>query len=500
MEPLVRMCNIGKSFSGVRALNNVSVDFYPGRAHILLGENGAGKSTLIKILSGVYQKDDGSIFLNGAEIAPQNPREGLDLGISVIHQELSVVPDLTVSENVFLDSLPKKAGTFVDFKALHRKTQELMVRLNISNIRPTDKLRNLTVADRQMVEIMRATSRNARVVIMDEPTSSLSEREITSLFSVIESLKRQNVAVIYISHKLKELMAVGDDISIFKDGELVCTRLVSELTEPEMVSLMVGREIGSYYVRAPKAASEAETVLEVKNLCGDKFSDISFSLKKGEVLGFAGLIGAGRTEVMRSVFGADRYRSGEIYVKGSLKRFKHPSGAIAEGIGLVPEDRRGQGVLLDVAVKKNISIVSLKSNSKINFIDFKWETDVADKFIEKLRVKTPGAETVIRNLSGGNQQKVVLAKWLAAESDILILDEPTRGIDVNAKSEIYRLISEYTKEGGSVILVSSELPEILGITHRICVMRNGRITAFIDDSESATEEEIMHYATIQENV
>lgn len=499
MEPMVRMCNISKSFSGVRALNNVSLDFYPGRVHILLGENGAGKSTLIKVLSGVYQKDEGSIFLNGAEIAPQTPREGIDLGISVIHQELSVVLDLTVAENIFLDNLPKKAGSLVDFKLLQKKTRELMKRLDISNIKPTDKLRDLTVADRQMVEIMRATSRDAGIVIMDEPTSSLSEREIAALFSVIESLKKQNVAVVYISHKLKELVAVGDDISILKDGELVCTHFVSELTESEMVSLMVGREISSYYVRAPKVSPDAEAVLEVNNLCSNKFSDISFSLKKGEVLGFAGLIGAGRTEVMRALFGADRYTGGEIHVKGKLEKYKSPAGAIAKGIGLVPEDRRGQGVMLDVSVKRNTSIVSLKRNSKFGFIDFKWEAATSEKYIKKLMVKTPGVETVIRNLSGGNQQKVVLAKWLAAKSDILILDEPTRGVDVNAKSEIYRLISEYTKDGGSVILVSSELPEILGVTHRICVMRNGRITAFIDDSESTTEEEIMRFATLQEN-
>lgn len=498
MEPLVRMCNIEKSFSGVRALHDISVDFYPGRVHVLLGENGAGKSTLIKILSGVYQKDAGQIFIDGKEVAPQNPRGGIDLGVSVIHQELSVVPDLTVAENIFLDSLPKKGKIFVDKRALQEKTVKLMNQLNITNMHPGDKVRDLTVADRQMIEIMRATSRNARVVVMDEPTSSLSDREIDSLFSVIKNLKRQNVAVIYISHKLKELMAIGDDISIFKDGEHVCTRSVSELTETEMVSLMVGREIGGYFVRAPRP-SEDETVLAVKDLCGNRFTNVSFELKKGEVLGFAGLIGAGRTEVMRAVFGADRYGSGDVIIKGERCKLKYPTDAIAKGIGLVPEDRRGQGVLLDVAVKKNISIVGLKKNSNLNLINFKWETAISDKFIEKLRVKTPSQETIIRNLSGGNQQKVVLAKWMAAESEILILDEPTRGIDVNAKSEIYRLIRDFVQNGGSVILVSSELPELLGVTHRICVMKNGKITAVIEDSTKTSEEEIMKYATLHDN-
>lgn len=498
MEPLVRMCNIEKSFSGVRALHDISVDFYPGRVHILLGENGAGKSTLIKILSGVYQKDAGQIFIDGKEVAPQKPRDGIDLGISVIHQELSVVPDLTIAENIYLDDLPKKGKVFVDKRALYEKTSKLMEQLDITNLHPGDKVRNLTVADRQMVEIMRAASRSARVVVMDEPTSSLSDKEIDSLFSVIYNLKKQNVAVIYISHKLKELMAIGDDISIFKDGEHVCTRPVRELTEAEMVSLMVGREIGGYFVRAPRP-TEDKTVLAVKNLCGKGFKNVSFELKKGEVLGFAGLIGAGRTEVMRAVFGADRYGGGEITIKGERCKLKCPTDAIAKGIGLVPEDRRGQGVLLDVSVKKNISIVSLKKYSKLNLINFKWETAIAGKYIEKLRVKTPGQETIIRNLSGGNQQKVVLAKWMAAESEILILDEPTRGIDVNAKSEIYRLIKEYVENGGSVILVSSELPELLGVTHRICVMRNGEITAVIDDSSKTSEEEIMKYATLREN-
>ena len=493
MEPLVQAKHIGKSFSGVRALRDITIDFFPGRVHVLLGENGAGKSTLIKIISGVYQKDEGQLFLSGQEIHPESPRAGIDLGISVIHQELSVVADLTVAENIFLDNLPKTGKHFVNYKELYRRTTELTKKLNITNIHPGDLVRNISVADRQMVEIMRAISRNARVVIMDEPTSSLSDREIESLFTVVERLKRQNVAIIYISHKLNEIMRIGDDISIFKDGELVCTELVASITEHKMVQLMVGRDIGDYYVHTPKSENQSP-VLEVKGLCGHGFHDISFTLHQGEILGFAGLIGAGRTELMRAIFGADRYKSGEVLIKGKPRHFRHPRYAIADGIGLVPEDRRQQGVLLNDSVRSNISIVSLKRCKKHGQINFEWEKSTAETYIEKLHIKTPSATTIVRNLSGGNQQKTVLAKWLAAESDILILDEPTRGIDVNAKSEIYRLISDYVQQGGSVILVSSELPEVIGVSQRIAVMHNGRITGFVE-GEQMTEELIMKYAT-----
>lgn len=492
MEALIQVKNISKSFSGIPALHDISIDFYPGRVHVLLGENGAGKSTLIKIMSGVYQKDEGQIYLNGEELNLHSPRDGIDKGVSVIHQELSVVTDLSVAENIFLDNLPKRNG-LIDFKALYQKAADLMESLHITNIHPRDIVRNLSAADRQMVEIVRAVSRKAKVVIMDEPTSSLSEREIVSLFSVVERLKKQNVAVIYISHKLNEIVQIGDDISVFKDGELVRTDLVANLSESQMIKLMVGREIGEYHVRAPKP-EKMEPVLEVKNLYGDGFSNISFTLHKGEVLGFSGLIGAGRTEVMRAIFGADKYFSGEMLLDGRHVHFKHPRQAIAAGIGLVPEDRRQQGVILDSSVRHNISIVSLRDYAKNGRIDFSWEKNTATAYIEKLLIKTPHDRTHVRNLSGGNQQKTVLAKWLAAQVKILILDEPTRGIDVNAKGEIYRLICDFVSTGGSVILISSELPEVIGVSQRIVIMHNGHITGTVE-GENMTEETVMKYAT-----
>ena len=495
MEALVKVRNISKTFNGVKALDNISIDFYPGRVHVLLGENGAGKSTLIKIISGVYQCEEGQIFIAGQETKPRNPREGLDLEISVIHQELSIIGDLNVAENIFLDSFPQKKKGVIDYKKLYQDTEDLMERLHITNMSPRAVTRHLSAADRQMVEIMRAISRNAKMVVMDEPTSSLSAKEVETLFSVIEALKKENVAVVYISHKLSEIFSIGDDISIFKDGALVRTCLVKELNEQSMVKLMVGRDVGDYYIRARKP-TEKIPVLEVRNLTGKNFSDISFTLYKGEVLGFAGLIGAGRTEVMRAVFGADPAESGEVLVKGKTVRAHHPKQAIAEGIALVPEDRRTQGVLLDASVRNNISIVSLKRKSQKGMIDFVWEKKTAADYIEKLKIKTPDDKTKVRNLSGGNQQKVVLAKWLAQESEILILDEPTRGIDVNAKAEIYRLICDYIEQGGSVLLVSSELPEVIGVSHRIAVMRSGKITGILEE-ENMEEETIMRYAALE---
>ncbi len=493
MEPSLQVKNISKAFSGVQALNNISINFVAGKVHVLLGENGAGKSTLIKIISGVYQKDSGQIFMEGKEINPHSPREGIDFGISVIHQELSVVTDLTVAENIYLDDLPKTGKFLVNYKTMNKKAKELLDRLNVTNIAPQMMMRNLTVASRQMVEIARAISRNARVVIMDEPTSSLSDKEIHELFNVVKSLKEHNVVVIYISHKLNEISTIGDDISVFKDGNLVATREVAGLSEQEMVKMMVGRSIGEYYVRASKPEKRVP-VLQVKNLCGKGFSNISFELYKGEVLGFSGLIGAGRTELMMSIFGAERCTSGEIYVHGRQKMFRHPQEAIREGIGMLPEDRRHQGVILDTSVKQNISIVSLKKNARHGWMNLNWENAAAEEYISKLKIKTPSAVEHTRNLSGGNQQKVVLAKWLAAQANILILDEPTKGIDVNAKAEIYQLISDFVKNGGSVILISSELPEVIGVSQRIIVMHEGKMTGMVEGAEMQ-EDIIMKYAT-----
>lgn len=493
-KPFVELHGINKSFPGVKALSDVSIDFYPGKVHILLGENGAGKSTIIKIISGVYQADAGNLLVNGQEHTFMNTRQALAKGISVIHQELSVIPDLTVAENIFLGREPKIAGTgLIDKAAMFARTKELLESIGIE-ISPKALIRKLTNGDKQMVEIARAVSQNSAMVIMDEPTSSLSDHEVQALFRVINKLKSENVAIIYISHRMKEIAEIGDTITILRDGQVVKTLPLSETDEQSMIALMVGRQMTQYYYKA-EAKAGGEIVLRVENLTSKGvFEDVSYDLRQGEVLGVSGLIGAGRTEVMRAVFGADRYQSGNVMVFGKKVRFRTPREAIRAGIGLIPEDRRNQGLLLEKNIRQNTSLASLMENSHHGFINFKWESDIAAEYITKLRTKTPSDRALARNLSGGNQQKVVIAKWLAAKVRILIMDEPTRGIDVNAKAEIYALMKDFVEQGGSIIMVSSELPEILGVSNRILVMRGGRVTKMMD-AQGATEKEIMKYAS-----
>lgn len=494
-KPLIEMAGVSKSFPGVKALSNVSLDIYPGKVHVLLGENGAGKSTLIKIISGVYTRDEGCVKLNGKVVNFKNTRESLAEGISVIHQELSVIPDLTVAENIFLGREPKIGKTsFIDKRKMYLDTVKLFESIGI-NINPKAIIRNLNNADKQMTEIARAISQNSSLVIMDEPTSSLSEHEVEALFRVIEKLKKEKVAIIYISHRLKEIARIGDDVTILRDGQVVKTVPLKEIEENTMIALMVGREIKQFYYKSENPASD-EIVLEVKNLSRQgAFENVSFYLRKGEILGVAGLIGAGRTEVMRAIFGADKVDRGELILYGRKIRFTQPQQAIKAGIGLIPEDRRNQGLLLTKSVKENTSLASLYANSKRGFLNFKWERKVAKEYIDKLRTKTPDENALTKNLSGGNQQKVVISKWLVANSQILIMDEPTRGIDVNAKAEIYGHMKKFVEDGGSIIMVSSELPEVLGVSDRIMVMREGRISGIIH-GEEATEQQIMQLASI----
>ncbi|HBE78786.1 MAG TPA: D-xylose ABC transporter ATP-binding protein [Firmicutes bacterium] len=493
--PLIEMAGVSKSFPGVKALSNIDLNIYPGQVHVLLGENGAGKSTLIKIISGVYSRDAGSIQLRGQEVNFKNTRESLAAGISVIHQELSVIPDLTVAENIFLGREPKigKSG-FVDRKKMNNDAGRLLENIGVK-ISPKAVIRRLSNADKQMVEIARAVSQNSFLVIMDEPTSSLSEHEVEALFKVIEKLRQENVAIIYISHRLKEIARIGDTVTILRDGQLVKTVSLREIDESHMIALMVGREITQFYYKSEIPPAD-ELVLEIKNYTRKGvFENVSFALRRGEILGVAGLIGAGRTEVMRAIFGADRVDSGECVLNGQTVCFTEPQQAINAGIGLIPEDRRNQGLLLSKSVKENTSLASLFQNSNFGLINFKWESKIAEDFIQMLRTKTPSASTPIKNLSGGNQQKVVIAKWLAAKSRILIMDEPTRGIDVNAKAEIYGLMKRFVEEGGSIIMVSSELPEILGVSDRILVMREGKVSGIIDN-QGATEKDILQLASI----
>lgn len=491
-QPFVELKHINKSFPGVKVLEDISIQFFPGNVHVLLGENGAGKSTIIKIIAGIYQPDQGEVVIEGTPRHFTNIRQSQELGISVIHQELSVIEDLTVYENVFLGRELKK-GAFADSDRMIKETQKLLDDIDV-DIDPKAYIRDLNNGAKQMVEIVRAVSQNSKMVIMDEPTSSLSDHEVMSLFKVIRKLKKENVAIIYISHRLQEIMEIGDTLTVLRDGTLVGTLPVSNVTEDQMVKMMVGREISNYYYK-PVAPKEREVVLEVKNLTrGNVFKNVSFQLYKGEVLGVAGLIGAGRTEVMRAVFGADPYDSGECFLYGKPYHAKTPRDTIQKGLGLIPEDRRAQGLLLDKSVKENTSLAALYDKSKHGFIDFDWEKSESIEYIHKLGIKTPSELAITKNLSGGNQQKVVIAKWLLAESKILIMDEPTRGIDVNAKAEIYELMKEFVEKGGSIILVSSELPEVIGCSNRIMVMREGVVSGFLDEME-ATEESVMGFAS-----
>ena len=490
-EALVELKHIHKEFPGVKVLEDISIAFYPGEVHVLLGENGAGKSTIIKIISGIYQPDKGEVLIEGAPGA-KNIREAQHRGISVIHQELSVIPDLKVYENVFLGREKKKSG-FLDKGKMIAECKKILDGMDVA-IDPTTPVHKLSNGEKQMVEIARAVSQNSKMVIMDEPTSSLSDHEVQSLFRVIRQLKKDNVAVIYISHRLKEILEMGDTLTVLRDGTKIATVPVSTVTEQKMVEMMVGREISQFYYKA-EVPEKREVVLEVKEISSaHRFKNVSFQLYKGEVLGVAGLIGAGRTELMRAIFGADTYEHGDVLLYGESIKGKSPKEIIRRGIGLIPEDRRGQGLLLEKTVRENTSLASLKENSHNGFIDFLWEKQEAVSYIEKLRIKTPSDLAVTKNLSGGNQQKVVIAKWLLAKSKILIMDEPTRGIDVNAKAEIYELMKNFVEGGGSIILVSSELPEVLGCSNRIMVMREGYVTGYLDSAE-ATEENVMLFAS-----
>lgn len=497
-KALVSLEHISKSFPGVKALNDISIDFYPGRVHVLLGENGAGKSTIIKIISGVYQADEGNLLVRGTKERFENTRESLAKGISIIHQELSVIPDLTIAENIFLGREPKTRLGLIDKQKMNQDAAALLKSLELQ-LNPGTFIRKLTNADKQMVEIARAVSQNSEMVIMDEPTSSLSEKEVAALFKVITALKEEGVAIIYISHRLKEIREIGDDITILRDGTVVLTTSLDRITEAEMINKMVGREMKQFYFRAENAVTD-EIVLAVEGLeRKGSFERVTFRLRRGEILGVAGLVGAGRTEVMRAVFGADIPDFGAMQLYGRPYQPKTVKDAVSSGIGLIPEDRRGQGLLLEKSVAVNTTLSSLYEKSRRGLIDFSWEKSASEDYVKKMRTRTPGIRTRIKNLSGGNQQKVVIARWLLAGSRILIMDEPTRGIDVNAKAEIYNLMKEFVEDGGSIIMVSSDLPEILGVADRIMVMREGTVSGFLDIKE-ASEEKIMELASITRQV
>jgi len=495
MEPLLRVKNISKVFPGVQALSNVSIDFFPGEVHALLGENGAGKSTLIKIISGVYIPTEGQVELDGKERKFETPRNALDAGISVIHQELSIANDLSVAENIYLGDEPRIGKTIgLNRKKMEVDAQKILDFMDV-DIKAKAIARDLTAAQQQMVEIAKVISKQSRVVIMDEPTSSLSSHEIDALFKQVRILREHKVAVIYITHRLKELFEVCDKVTVMRDGCMVKTFSTKEATEKMLVTSMVGREMKDYYNR--KAHTRGKEMVRVEGLARDgEFSNISFTAYEGEILGISGLIGAGRTEVLETIFGARAADAGKIFIEGQEVVFKSPKEAIEAKIGLVTEDRRRTGLMLNGKVEDNLVLPSLTNNhKKFNFLDLGWERSVSTDYVQKLKIKTPNIATVISTLSGGNQQKVILAKWLIANSRILLLDEPTRGIDVNAKSEFYGLMNAFVENGGCIIMVSSELPEILGISDRIIVMREGKISGEVG-YESATEQGIMEMASL----
>lgn len=487
----MRVSGINKSFPGVKALDNVNFAVRKGTVHALCGENGAGKSTLMKIINGIYKADSGQIFLDEKPVTIKDPIQARDYGIAMIAQELNYVPEMSIEENLFLGRLPVTKFGNVDWKRVRRETIEFLRQENLP-YKPDQKLKTLTVSDIQMLEIIKAISNNAQIVIMDEPTSAITNREVEVLFGKIAELKKKGVSIIYISHKMEEVFRIADDITVLRDGKTVETHPASEIDLDKVIALMVGRKMDNVY---PKEEVEiGEPILEIEGL-GSKgvFKDINFKANKGEIVGFAGLMGAGRTETMRAIFGLDPYDEGKIKVHGKEVTIKKVSDSIAQKVVMLSEDRRRYGIIPIRSVMENASISSLDKIVYGGRWHPKVEKELVGKYFEKMHVKTPSLETAIQGLSGGNQQKVLLAKWMLRDPDVLILDEPTRGIDVGAKFEIYRLMTDLVKEGKTVIMVSSELPELIGMCDRIYIMNKGRITGCLNKDEFS-QETIMRYA------
>jgi ribose transport system ATP-binding protein len=489
----LEMRHIAKTYPGVRALEDVSFGVRAGEIHALVGENGAGKSTLMKILAGAQPKDSGDILIEGETVHIDSPQKAMDLGVSIIYQEFNLVPYLNAAENIFLGREPRAAiPGFVDFGTMYREAQQIIDKLGVRlNVRTP--VNRLSIAQQQMVEIAKATSRKCKIIVMDEPSATLTDHELKALFDLMRQLKSEGVAIVYISHRMEEIFGVCDRVTILRDGHWVATEDVKDLTREDIIRLMVGRELKQMI---PKEAAEiGDSALEVKHLNRKGvLHDINLLVRKGEVLGIAGLVGAGRTELARAIFGADPYDSGSVELFGKPVRIKSPQDAIKLGIGLVTEDRKAQGLVLGMVVRENITLANLQALSVFNFVQSGKEREVARKYVSDLTVKTPSIEQTVQNLSGGNQQKVVLGKWLFTDSKVLIFDEPTRGIDVGAKTEIYQLMNALAKRGVAIIMISSELPEVLGMSDRILVMHEGRIAGELARAE-ATQEGIMHLAT-----
>jgi ribose transport system ATP-binding protein len=495
-ELLLHVQGVSKSFPGVQALDDMHLDLRAGEVLALVGENGAGKSTLMKLLTGVYDEDDGEFFLNGEPYEPTSPKHAQELGISIIHQEFNLMPDLTVAQNLFIGREPRGSLLFLNERRLNAQAQELIERLHLP-LRPKELVGNLTVAKQQMVEIGKALSYDAKLLIMDEPTAALNDAEVEVLHDLIRRFVKPDTGVIYISHRMDEIKRIADRVTVIRDGRYVGTRDTSETTMTEVISMMVGREI-SGEAKPVGVQERREVVLEVSGLTTkDLLKDVSFELRQGEILGFAGLMGAGRTEVARAVVGADKLDAGTISLRGREIRIHAPADAARHRIGYLSEDRKQFGLLLEQEVNANIGLSALAERFQSwGFVKDRAMRATSREYVKTLRIKTPSVAQTAKNLSGGNQQKVVIAKWLVKDCDVLIFDEPTRGIDVGAKEEIYRLLNELAGQGKSIIMISSELPEVLRMSHRIVVMSEGRVTGTLDAGE-ATQESVMHLATLR---
>jgi len=478
-EVILSVQNVNKSFPGVKALSDVSLTVHKGTVHAVVGENGAGKSTLMKILSGVYTKDSGTIVFDGQTVENTTPIQSIRRGLSIIYQEFNLVNTLTVGENIFLGRYSEMKG----MRNIHKKARELLDSIG-SKIDTYKQVSDLSAAEMQMVEISKALSFNSKLIIMDEPSSSLTADELRQLFELINDLREKGVTIIYISHKLDEIFKLCDVVTVIRDGQVIDTKPVGELTRNEMIAKMIGREIENEYPERPR--STGETIMEVKAINTRKLKDISFELKRGEILGFVGLVGAGRTEIVRAIYGADKARELKILINGEQVKIKNPRDGKHAGVGLLPEDRKLEGLVLPFSVQSNIIMSSLDRISKFGFINKSKEKDIADRQIKSLSVKTPSPHTKVKTLSGGNQQKCIMGRWLEINPDILILDEPTRGIDVGTKYEIYLLIKRIAENGGSVIMISSELPEVLAMSNRVLTICEGRISGeFNPETDSA---------------
>ena len=494
-DVILTMKGIDKSFPGVHALDHVDLEVRKGEVHALMGENGAGKSTLMKVLTGIYHKDAGTITYEGKEVEFTNPREAQDAGIVIVHQELNMMGHLTVAQNIFIGR-EYMNGKLIDDKKMNEEAKKLFDQLGI-NIDPKETMSRLTVGKQQMCEIAKAISHEAKVIIFDEPSAALTEAEIEELFKIIRDLRDKQMGIVYISHRMDEIKVITDRVTVMRDGGYVGTLITKDSTKDDIINMMVGRVIYEDPKTESQVAPDAPVVLKVEHLnAGRMVKDVSFELHKGEILGFSGLMGAGRTETARALFGADPKDSGDIYVNGQKVDIKTPQDAVKCGIGYLSEDRKRFGIVVDKTVAENSTMASMENFMKGIFIDKKKEKDIAQEYVEALKTKTPSVDQLVVNLSGGNQQKVVIAKWLVRNCDILIFDEPTRGIDVGAKSEIYHLMNELVAEGKSIIMISSEMTEILRMSDRIVIMCEGRKTGELG-IEEATQERIMHAATLR---